>query len=48
MNESTDNKADVRAWLFKLLAELEIYNDVDGKKVELAGNKVIIEIQFKI
>ena len=47
MAEDTDNKSDVRAWLYHLLAELEIYPDVKGTKTEFVGNKVIIELQFK-
>lgn len=45
--ETVDNKAQIRAWLFRMLAELEIFSDAYGEKTELDGNKVIIEIQFK-
>jgi len=46
-NEANVNKAEVRAWLFHLLADLETYDDVEATKTETAGNQVIIEIQFK-
>jgi hypothetical protein len=47
MNEQTDNKADVRAWLFELLAELERCKDCYGEKSETAGRKITIIIQFQ-
>jgi hypothetical protein len=48
MSESEKSKAEVRAWLYHLLARLEEVADVEGKQTETAGNKVTIELQFKV
>ena len=42
MNE----KAQIRAWLFRLLAELEIYPDAQGIKTEPDSHTVCIKIRF--
>ena len=47
MNYDTDNKTEVRAWLFELLARLERVRGVSAEKKELAPNKVVLEIVFK-
>lgn len=47
MSEPANNKAEVRAWLFELLAELERCEDCEGSRSTTAGNKVTIEIQLK-
>ena len=41
-------KEILRSWLFKLLADLEICEDVDAQKDESPGGKVTLTIQFKI
>jgi hypothetical protein len=48
MNEQENNKAEVKIWLYELLAKNEICSDVEGRKTETSGNKVTIELQFKI
>ncbi len=45
--ENSENKNEVRAWLYQLLAELEIMPDVEGHRTELGGNHIIIDLQFK-
>ncbi len=46
--EKAENKAEVRAWLYQLLAELEMCDDVEGTRNETAGRQVIIKLQFKV
>ena len=48
ITDQANNKAEVRAWLYELLAELERVDDVEGVKTEGAGRTVVIELQFKI
>ncbi len=38
-------KARLRAWLYELLAQTEMADDVDGRR-EQTGNKVTIEVSF--
>jgi hypothetical protein len=43
----TQNKSQVRVWIYKLLIALEESEDVEGHKSETGSNKVTIELQFK-
>ncbi len=46
--ENVDDKAMVRAWLLRLLADLEIHSDVEAKRVEdSSGNHICLDIQFQ-
>lgn len=49
MDEKTPefHKSQLRAWLYDMLSELELANDVEGTRNQSDGNKVTIEIQFK-
>ena len=47
MPESANNKADVRAWLYELLAELERCQDCEGTRTKFTGNKITLTIQIQ-
>lgn len=46
-NTPTEDKAIVRAWLLHLLADLEVYPDIEGKRTESGSYHVTIDLQFK-
>lgn len=46
MADSVDNKAMARAWLYELLARLELCTDVVGEKREPAIQHIIIDLRF--
>ena len=48
MEDKTDSKAELRAWIYQLLAELETAEGVEATKTEGIGGDVVIEIQFKV
>lgn len=48
MAECIDSKAELRAWLYQLLAELELVEEVEASKTEGAGRLVELKIQFKV
>ncbi len=43
-----EEKAELRAWLYELLAELELVEGVEAVKTEGPGRFVELKIQFKI
>ncbi len=43
-----EEKAELRAWLYQLLAELELVEEVEATKTEGPGRFVEIKIQFKV
>lgn len=47
MADPTDNKSEVRAWIYRLLARLEMCADVEGELQDNPGSKVSLELQFK-
>ncbi len=47
MEDKVDSKAELRRWLYELLAELETAEDIEAVRTETAGRRVVIEIQFK-
>ena len=47
-NETAEqNKSQVRAWIYQLLADLEYAQDVEAHKNETAGREITIKIQLK-
>ena len=48
MSESEKHKAQLRRWIYEILAELETAEDVKANKQETPGRKVTLEIQFKV
>ena len=48
ITEEVDEKATLRAWLLRVLAELEIMPGVEAKRVEdSSGNHICLDIHFK-
>ena len=47
MENKSDSKSTLRAWLYQLLAELEQAESVEATKSMSSGNHVILDIQFK-
>ena len=40
-------KATIRNWLYQMLADLELSDDVEGTKIIKTGSHTIIDIQLK-
>ena len=44
----SDSNRDLRAWLYKLLAELELHEISEARRTEINSTYIIIEIKFKL
>ena len=47
MFKESEGKAEIRAWLYELLARLEYADDAEGERIENPGGKVVIKVQLK-
>ncbi len=47
MENEVDEKAKLRAWLYQILAELELAESIEATRTKTPGRKVILEIQFQ-
>ena len=47
MEYKCHTKVILRAWLYQLLAELEMAEEVEATKTELVGKHTVLQIQFK-
>jgi hypothetical protein len=46
MNRKTEGKAILRAWLYRILADIEQCDSVDAHKETLNGERVKLDITF--
>lgn len=44
---TSDSNKDLRAWLYRLLAELELHEVSEASRTEVNSTHIIIEIKFK-
>ncbi len=48
MFKDTENKSEVRSWIYELLSRMERSADVDGyRREEPNTDRVVIEVEFK-
>ena len=47
-SDNANSKAKVKAWLLRLLADVEECEDVEAQLTESGGRKTTLIIQFKI
>ncbi len=45
-DQCMNDKATAKAWMFDMLAKIEVADEVHGSRTE-SGNKVVIEIRLK-